>query len=497
MIDLIPLMVIIPIIAALLLNLLHTKNTTIKILSFVVAILLPLIPILSNFGLHFFGGHAPLMDDGGLLSTLPQYIANSSLSTFHIGITYSFTSLQKILLFFLFVVGFLAIFATIGERKRASGPYMFLMFMGLASVSAMLLSDDIFHMYIFFEIAVVSQVGIILASNDSQKYETAMKYMILGSIGGPILLLGIGFLLGLVGSVNITDIVYAIKNGIIDSKSPVLLLSFALIFFGWLYSSGLPPFHTIKSNVYSRAFPSGSALLQAMSVIIFISLGLAIFRIYSHVSFVNVFIIFFSLLAMILSITMALTATDFRRMIGFLAVGELGYIGLGFGIGTKLSIAAALFQGLNEMLITAVLFFGFGTVYYLTKESKISKLGGLITNNPKIAILTLIGGFAMAGVPPLNGFVSKVMLIQSALSANLPELAIIMILVSIVTFMTFTKVFYSIYLKPKPNDLEIPKKRIPNSTVLAMVVLVVLCLVLGLFSGLVTNGINHFVGGLI
>jgi energy-converting hydrogenase B subunit F len=500
--DLIPLMVIVPIIAALLLNLIHERNRTVKIISFVLAIVLPLIPILSNYGFYYFGGHVPLMDNHALLSyipsnLLPPSILNGSLSTFHIGITYYFGGMQQILLFFLFLIGFLAIFTTLGERKRASGVYMFLMFMGIASVAAILLSDDIFHMYIFFEIAVMAQVGIVLASNDGRKYETAMKYMILGSIGGPMLLIGIGFLLGMVGSVNITDIVYAIQNGIINPKSPVLLLSFALIFFGWLYSTGLPPVHTIKSSIYSKAMPSGSALLQAMSVIIFIAFAITIFRIFAYISLVKVFIIFFSLLAMILSLTLAIMETDFKRVIGFLAVGELGYIGLGFGIGTKLSITAAIFQGLNEIIITALLFISFGVVLYLTKTSNISKLGGLIGKHPKIAIVTLLGGLAMAGVPPFNGFMSKFLLLQSALSANLPELAVIMILISIVTFMTFIKIFYSIYLKPKPNSLVLKDDvKIPKSTIFSMSVLLIICFILGIVPTLVTNGISMFVGGL-
>jgi energy-converting hydrogenase B subunit F len=494
--DLLPLMVIIPLIAAILLNLFNKNNTTVKILSFVVAIVLPAIPLLSNYGAYYFGGHAPLLELGN--STFLSLIPSSILDTLHIGITYSFASMQQIFLFFLFIVGFLAIFTTLGERKKVSGAYMFLMFMGLASVVAMLLSDDIFHVYIFFEIAIIAQVGIVLASNHEQRYETAMKYMILGSIGGPMLLLGIGFLLALVGSVNITDIVYMIKNGLINSNSPIFLLSLGLIFFGWLYSVGLPPFHTIKSDMYSKASASGSALLQALSVIIFISIGLAILRIYSNLPYLGAFIIFFSLAAMVLSITMALTETDFRRIIGFLAVGELGYIGLGLGIGTKLSITAALFQGLNEIIITAILFIGFGTVLYLTKTSKIKKLGGLLENTPKIAIIVLIGGLALGGVPPLNGFQSKLMLIQSALNDGFPELAIIMILVSIVTFMTFIKIFHSIYLKPKPKNLIIENEtKIPKSTTFTLAVLIILCIVLGLMPNLVVNGLSTFVGGLI
>ncbi|KZX13998.1 energy conserving hydrogenase EhbF [Methanobrevibacter filiformis] len=497
MIDLIPLMVIIPIICALLLNILHGKNKTVKYFAIIVAIVVPIIPLLANYGLHYFGGHVPLIENSGLLSSLPSYISQTPIANFHLAITYSFESLQKIFIFFFGIVAFLAVFTSFNEMKRSSGAYGFLMFMGIAAVIAMLLSDDIFHMYIFFEIAALVQVGIVLASNTEDNYEAALKYLILGSIGGPILLIGIGFLLGMVGSVNITDIVFAVKNNLVNPLSSVFLLSFILIFFGWLYSAGLPPFHTIKSSIYSKALPSGGALLQAFSVMVFVSFGIAILRIFSVIPYSKILIIVFSALAMILSITMAITQTDFRRILGFLAVGELGYIGLGFGIGTQLSVTAGLFQALNEIIITALLFIGFGTIYYLTKVSDIRKLGGLIGVYPKTAIMILIGGLAMAGVPPLNVFQSKLMLIQSALKAGIPELAIFMIIMSIVTFMTFTKVFHSLYLKPKPRDLELAEEGIPKSATISIAVLLIISIVLGVLFKFITTPIFNFVGGIL
>jgi energy-converting hydrogenase B subunit F len=117
-----------------------------------------------------------------------------------------------------------------------------------------------------------------------------------------------------------------------------------LIVFGWLYGSGLPPFHTIKSAIYSKALPSGSAMIQAFSVFTLIALGIVILRIFSYLPLSQWVILGVSLLAMILGITRAIVQTDIKRMIGFLAVGELGYIGIGLGLGTAFGITAGLFQ---------------------------------------------------------------------------------------------------------------------------------------------------------
>ena len=478
--ELIPLMVIVPLMAALLISAFSKFNKVTKIFAFVVAICLPLIPILSNYGLHYFGGYEPMLD-------------NVTGIMYHPAITYSFTFLQQIFIGAIGLLTFLVVFIYLTKYKKVSGPYLFLLFLGTAAVTAMILTDDIFHMFVFFEILALAQVGIVAASSIDYSYEMALKYMILGSIGSPMMLLGIGFLLAL----TVTDIATAVHMGLVDATSPVFLLSLGLIFFGWLYASGLPPFHTIKSGVYSKAEPHGAALLQSFTVISMISIVLIMFRIYSSLPIFEVLIIFFSILAMILGVSLALTQTDFRRMIGFLAVGELGFIGLGIGLGTNFSITAGLFQALNEIVITALLFIGFGAIVNATNEVDTRKLGGLLAYHPKVGIMLLIAGLAMAGVPPLSGFQSKLMLVQASLNCGFPEISILAIMVSIATFVVFVKTYYAMFLKPKPNELELENKDVPRAMIFAMGILLIIVVLLGIFPDIVTNGISNFVGGIL
>jgi len=484
---LIALMVIVPILCALFLNLLHKKDRTIKVVTVLLALTLPALPLLANYGLHYFGGYVPLVENPTLANNLPPLITDTALNTFHPAITYSFQSAQQLFVFIFGLVALLAIFVSVFETRRPSGVYAYMMFMGVAAVTAVILTDDIFNLYVFFEIAALATVGIVLVSNVKGNYETALKYMIIGSIVAPLLLLGIALLLGVTGNVNITDIIYSIKNGLVDPQNPVILMACALIVFGWLYGSGLPPFHTIKSAIYSKALPSGAALMQAFSVFIFVAMGIIILRIFSYLPFSQWVILGVSLMAMILGITMAILQTDLKRMIGFLAVGELGYIGIGLGLSTAYGITAGLFQAVNEAMITAILFLGFGVVLYQTGISDTRKLGGMMVKTPLVAFLVLLGGFAMAGVPLLNAFQSKLMLIQGSIKAGLPELGVIMILLSIVTFMTFMKAFHAVYLRPMPDELVIKHEKIPKATIIAMLVLLGVCLIFGLFPQVATS----------
>lgn len=484
---LIPLMVIIPIICALFLNLLHKKDRTIKTIAILLALALPALPLLANYGLHYFGGYAPLVENSNLTSNLPTLITGSAVYLFHPAITYSFESAQKLFIFVLGLVALLTVFTSLSESRRPSGVYGYMMFMGVAAITAIILTDDIFNLYVFFEIAALATVGMVLVSDIKGNYETALKYMIFGGIAAPLLLLGVAILLGVTGNVNITDIIYSLKHGLVNPQNPVLLMACGLIIFGWLYGSGLPPFHTIKSAIYSKALPNGAALIQAFSVLTFVALGIIILRIFSYLPFSQQVILGVSLLAMILGITMAILQTDIKRMIGFLAVGELGYIGVGIGLGTVYGITAGLFQAVNEVIITAFLFLGFGTILYQTGVTEIRQLGGLMIQNPLVSLLVLLAGFAMAGVPPLNAFQSKLMLIQSSIQAGLPELGVIMILLSIVTFMTFMKAFHAVYLRPRPIELEIKNEKIPKATIISLLVLLIACLILGLYPQLAIN----------
>ena len=195
-----PLMVIIPIICAILVNLIHGSEKTTKVIAVIAAICLPIVPLITTYGYHFFGGYQPLIN-GGLTAQIPSALQSaiygSLVQSFHPAITYAFGPGQQVILFVLGLVAMCAVFISIAETKKTSGVYLYMLFMLTAALMAFILTDDIFNLYVFFEIAALVQVGLILVSRVKGNYETGLKYMLLGEIGGSFLLLGIGLLLGL------------------------------------------------------------------------------------------------------------------------------------------------------------------------------------------------------------------------------------------------------------------------------------------------------------
>ena len=132
---LIPLMVIIPIFCALIVNTLSGHDKTIRAISLVVAIVLPIIAIVASLGSQYFGGHSSSLISSALPATL------ASVSSLSPGIVYVFNNINRIFIFLVGIVAFLSLFTYFSEKRKVSAPYLYLIFMGVASVTALLLSN--------------------------------------------------------------------------------------------------------------------------------------------------------------------------------------------------------------------------------------------------------------------------------------------------------------------------------------------------------------------
>ena len=131
---LIPLLVVIPILSALIVNIFDGKDKTVKAISLVLGILVPIIAICATVGVQYFGGHNPSL----LTSSLPANLVNTLVAGYNTGIVYAFANIERIFIFLMGIVAFLAILTYFSEKKEVSGPYLYLIFMGLASVIALL-----------------------------------------------------------------------------------------------------------------------------------------------------------------------------------------------------------------------------------------------------------------------------------------------------------------------------------------------------------------------
>jgi len=246
---------------------------------------------------------------------------------------------------------------------------------------------------------------------------------------------------------------------------------------------------TLYGNVFNSIDLSSLNLLLTTNTMGWIIIGLAVITI-------------------LVGVFMALIQTNFKRLIAFAAVAEIGYIFLGIGVRlaskyvqytsgnatglafteySSIALNGSIFHIINDCLDIGLLFLVAGAIYYATKESSLDKMGGLARNMKYTTIFFIIGLLAVSGIPPFNGFASKLMLYESTFQLN-PIIAIIAVLASILLLAVFVKVFYSVFMGPEQPEFK-EVKEVPRSMLVAMGAIAAIIIIFGLFPNLIINNL--------
>ena len=209
-------------------------------------------------------------------------------------------------------------------------------------------------------------------------------------------------------------------------------------------------------------------------------------------------LIILGIITILVGVIMAIIQIDLKRMIAFGAVAEIGYMFLAFGTGlttlgqelASTGLAAmngGIFHIINDALDVGLLFLVAGAIYYATKQTSLNKLGGIARNMKYTTVFFIIGLLAISGIPPMNGFASKLLIYESTYQLN-PILSIIAILSSIMLLAIFVKVFYSAFLGPAIPSMK-NVKEVPKSMLLAMGIISAIIIFFGFFPELIISNI--------
>jgi multicomponent Na+:H+ antiporter subunit D len=269
--------------------------------------------------------------------------------------------------------------------------------------------------------------------------------------------------------------------------------------------AGLVPMHMWLPDSYGSAPSTISLILVSATLASLYGVLRVVFTLYGNVLSsiahldvtVNVFIgwlvIALAIISIIVGVMMALIQTDFKRLIAFGAVAEIGYMFLGIGAGLaamgtaygEVALKGGIFHIFNDALDVGLLFLVAGAIYYATKERSLDQMGGLARNMKYTTIFFIIGLLAVAGMPPMNGFASKLLIYESTFQLN-PILAIVAILCSILLLAMFVKVFYSAFMGPALPQFK-KVKEVPKSMLIAMGILAVIIIIFGLIPGVIVE----------
>ncbi|OYT26792.1 MAG: NADH:ubiquinone oxidoreductase [Candidatus Altiarchaeales archaeon ex4484_96] len=353
----------------------------------------------------------------------------------------------------------------------------------LTGMLGLTLTGDLFNLFVFFEVVSISSAALIaFYVHRGQSLEAAFKYMVISATGALILLFAVAIIYSQYNLLSMAALAASIKYTFLDEVALVLLIS------AFLLKAGSVPAHMWKPDAYGEAPAPVAVMLLTSALVSLYVLFRITYTVFNPVTpTIGWTLALLGVLSIFLGVSMALIQTKLNRLIAYSAIAEIGFILLGVGSSLTQSphtskvgfnaLSGGLFHILNDVLDLGLLFLAAGAIYYLTRENNMNRLGGLGKTHPVLGVFFLIGLLAVSGLPPFNGFASKLMIYESVYFFN-PLFAIIGILGSILMAAVYVKAFYSVFLGVfPPQELG----QIPKSMLAAMGVLALLILVIGLY----------------
>ena len=389
-------------------------------------------------------------------------------------------------------------------ERIVTGWYYTAFLLCLSGMVGLVVSNDIFNMYVLIEIAGISACALVAAKGTRLSTEAALKYLLLATIGSGFILFGIGFIYMITGHLNVHYV--ASELAIIKDQYPILIwttLSFFVVGFG--VKAALFPLHLWLPDAHSSAPSPSSAILSSLVVkvyiiafvrILLIAFGLEIF----HETFIRHLIIVLAVMAMLGGSFFAFVQIELKRRLAYSTVAQVGYVFLGIGLGTPWGLAAGMLHILVHAFMKTCLFLCAGAIAYQTGRKQVNEFAGMGYLMPITMGAFTVAAFSMVGIPLFGGFISKYGLALGSLEADLPILILVIVLSGLLNATYYFPIIGQAYFSQDEHGSDdhdsnsgskFKRDQIPLSMLIPIVVMALGIIYLGIFPGTVLNFINQ------
>ena len=414
-----------------------------------------------------------------------------------LGIEWVADGLASVILVLLSVLGLLGVVFTGPTSPKALGGrivhYYTLILLFFSALTGIVFARDLFNLFVFLEVAAISSYALIGVAGGRALF-AAFRYLILGTIGASIYLLGVSYLYAVTGTLNMADMA---------DKLPLLLGSKAIvggllfIFIGLGIKMALVPFHSWMPEAYAYAPDSVSPIMASLLTKIVL---LAWVRIIYWVLSASIVIFDIPILqlvavlgalAAVIGASLALAQRDIKMMFAYGGVSHIGIILIGIGQGNQTGFVGGIFYLLNDAVMQAALFFIAGVAFYQYGVRTIDDLGRVGKQAPWLTGSLIVVALGMIGLPPTGGFFGKWNIILGALEASNYVSVAAVLLATLLTLAYFVKLFEGIF-RQTSTGLDLQFGEFPLSFKMTLGVTSAAIMLLGLFSSpIVQLLLNH------
>ncbi len=351
--------------------------------------------------------------------------------------------------------------------------YYSLFMLVITGMNGVILTGDLFNLFVFMEVALLSAFALVAYGGKAEEFEASFKYVVMGALSSIIILIGIGVTYSATSTLTMSRIAEVVPT--LDPKLVLWIGGFFIVGFG--LKSAAMPFHTWLPDAHSSAPAPISAMLSGVLIK---ALGIyVLIRIFYTVLgapalFMNAFMIL-GAISIIIGVFLAVGQWDLKRLLAYHSISQVGYILLGIGLATPLGILGGVFHLFNHAIFKSLLFYNAGSVEYALGTRDLQKMGNLSKAMPVTSQTSLVASLSISGIPPFNGFFSKLIIIIAAIQAGQPIFALLAVIGSLLTLASFMKV--QRYGFRGQKIIETLTQKVEWRMKTAMIVLAVLCLI--------------------
>jgi len=392
-------------------------------------------------------------------------------------------------------VGLLVAFSAAGSVRGGRGEkYHSLYLLLLTGATGVVLTGDIFNLFVFFEILCVSSYALVAYPGDRPAVEAAVKYLVQGAVGSSLALLGIGLLYGLFGTLNLADIA-----GRIDSVEPTrIFLPLALLVTGFGVEAAIFPLNAWLPDAHSSAPPAVSAILSGIAIEVGLYAVIRVtYTLFGALSLLP-FLAGLALLSLLIGEMSAYAQDNVKRMLAYSSIGQIGLILFALALATASGIAGGLFQLVAHTLSKALLFLAAGYMIHRAGSLRIADLAGMGRRMPLTSFAFAVGVFSLVGMPPGAGFAGKFLIVRAALDRGEILFTVLITFAlagTVIEGAYFFRVIQTIYFRSAPDGGA--KGEAPWTALLPLGLLAAAIIVLGVFPRLITGVLDSVAGELL
>ncbi|MFJ8515177.1 Na+/H+ antiporter subunit D [Lysinibacillus xylanilyticus] len=368
-----------------------------------------------------------------------------------------------------------AIFS-IGKSFEKMYFYPFVLLM-IAGVNGSFLTGDIFNLFVCFEVMLLASYALISLGGDKVQLREALKYVLINIVASWIFLVALAFLYGTVGTLNMAHISVRVMEEGVDPLITTVALIFLIVFSlkaGLLLFFWLPGSYSAPPTAIAALF---AALLTKVGIYALVRTFTLLFPNNTEVTHMVLGIM--AGLTIIAGCMGALAGRDVRTIASYNVLIGVGFIVAGLAIGTESALQGVTYYLMHDMVAKAMLFLAVGMMMYVTGETVIDKMSGLIRNYPLFGWLFFIVMCSLAGIPPLSGFLGKVLIGQGAIEGGNFVLLGLGFLSSLIVLYSLLRIFLSSFFGETIISLE-DEKPLPKRMVLPLTLLAACTIGLGI-----------------